>query len=333
MTSLRTAPRPAAGLSADLTLFVGGLALASALELAILRTFTRTAIHIPALSNLQRPYEFVTEFGQYAYFVTVAMIAPVLVMLAFNLGRRGIVATVGLLLFVSVAAAAAIGAAERLWLDLATIASVTVLAVVLVFRLPDRGSALPITCFATAFVLSGSYAVVPAMAALDLTFNQPIWLLDGAEASGLVFAMSSPLLLKERGDRFVHWAAAIAGLLVLVAFIGNASTSRFLLLWNVGLSGTLPGLFYAAAAGALVFTGAGLLRAGRALEAAGLLLLLTGGVGLHSTYQSGLVVVGLATLCYACSPARRSPNATVPGDSRSAPSYPTLPVSPAKSPR
>jgi hypothetical protein len=30
-----------------------------------------------------------------------------------------------------------------------------------------------------------------------------------------------------------------------------------------------------------------------------LVLLITGGIGLHSTYQTGLVVIGLAVLCLA----------------------------------
>ena len=73
----------------DLSLLVGGLAVASAIELAILRTFTRTAIHIPALNSLQEPYAVVSRGGRYAYFVAIALMVPALAMLGRECKWRG----------------------------------------------------------------------------------------------------------------------------------------------------------------------------------------------------------------------------------------------------
>ncbi len=61
----------------------------------------------------------------------------------------------------------------------------------------------------------------------------------------------------------------------------------------------LPSVAYAGAAGCLAATLAALARARNGLAVAGLVLLVTGGIGLHSTYQSGLVITGMALLAMA----------------------------------
>jgi hypothetical protein len=165
--------------------------------------------------------------------------------------------------------------------------------------LRSRRQALPLLWFGLGFAASGVYTALPTLAQPGTTIEQPGWLLEAAEVLGLGFALSAPLLVGTWSGRTARWAAVSAGVLVLVMFLGNGSTSRFLLLWNAGLSGPFPGILYAAAAGTLTLACVGLLRSGRRLEAAGLLLLVSGGIGLHSTYQSALVVTGLAALAYA----------------------------------
>jgi hypothetical protein len=87
---------------------------------------------------------------------------------------------------------------------------------------------------------------------------------------------------------------------VFAAFLGNGgATARFLLLWNEGLSGALPSVAYAGASGCLAATLVALVKARNGLAAAGPVLLVTGGIGLHSTYQSGLVITGMALLAMA----------------------------------
>jgi hypothetical protein len=89
--------------------------------------------------------------------------------------------------------------------------------------------------------------------------------------------------------------------------LGGAATTKILMLWNFGLSGALPSILYAAAAGALGLTVVALARQRRGLAVAGVALVAIGGIGLHSTYQSGLAVVGLAALCIAAATAHSAP--------------------------
>lgn len=285
----------------DVALLVGGLALASAVELAILRTVTRSAIHIPALEALQEPYRLLTTAGEYAYFVTIALLAPVLVALAVQLFRVQTpsrhLAAFGIILFAIPTGVAIAGGESRLALDAAAIGSVAILGVA--FAVVRSRAAIPVLCFAAAFATSGFHGVIPQLQEIGVTMSQPTALLNASEWLGVSFALTLPLMLDFQAGR-KDWIVGISvGVLVFAIFAGNGSTSRFLLLWNVGLSGILPSVFYAAAAGSIAITALALARRGRLLTAAGLLLLVTGGIGLHSTYQTALVVAGLATLCCA----------------------------------
>jgi hypothetical protein len=282
--------------SSDVTVLVAILGLAAAVELAILRTFTRTAIHIPALEQMQDPYEALAGAGRYAYFVAIGLVFPVLGVLSVRIARGNgparWLALFAMAGFGVAAAGATAGVVPESGLGAATIWAVAMLGLALAAgsgRLSVRTA--PAASFAVAFGLSGAYTLMPSVGASA----QPSWLLDGAEVAGLAFALTLPVIVTGNDRRSMLIAAGVA-VFALVVFLGNGSTSRFLLLWNIGLSGTLPGVAYAAAAGALAFTGARLLRTGSALGACGVLLLVAGGIGLHSSYQSALVVAGLAAL-------------------------------------
>lgn len=286
-------------LETDVTVLVVALGVASAVELVILRLLTRTAVHIPALEHLQTPYEWLSDGGRYAYFVSIALMLPVLALLALRLGNGRRLALAGVALFISAAVGSSFELIHRAVLDVATITAVSLLAAGVVWHLPARRSAIPVLCFGFATVAGGVYVTMPALQDLGLPSSQPVFLLNGLEYFALAFALSSPLLLGRGPDRASQWAGAVVALLGVAVFIGNGSTMRFLLLWNVGLAGLFPGVVYAVAAGALALTAVGFARSGSGLAAAGLLLLVTGGVGLQSTYQSGLVVAGMAAMAIA----------------------------------
>lgn len=301
-------PVPQASLS-DVTLLAGGLAVASLIELAILRTFTRTAVHIPDIEPLERPYEFIARGGEYAYFVSVALLVPALAVIAWQLlvGNSPIrwPAVLGIGMFALAGGLAAVDAIGRLALDAATVSAVVLLAAAVAASRRDLRLAAPAACFAVASLLNGLYTFGSSSAA-DGTVLQSARLLDGAELFGVAFAFTTPLMARGTSARAAKWAALAIGGSALLVFLGNGSTSRFLLLWNVGLSGILPGVVYAAAAGALAWAIVSLLRSGERLAAVGLLLLVTGGIGLHNTYQSGLIVTGLAALALGLSTTRAS---------------------------
>lgn len=286
----------------DLQVVVAALAVTSAAELAILRTFTRTAIHIPAVKALRGPYTAVSMSGEYAYFVTLALLLPALALVAWTLARSKepgrLVAIYGLVIF-SAAFVLAAADPESEVADVATVMSVSTIAGAFAMNGLRRYAVVPISSFAVAFLAGGAYTILPALQTHGLEVGQQSWMLSGMELTGLSFAISAPLVVGHRPVGAAKWIAVATFILVLAAFLGGGSSSRFLLLWNVGLTGTLPAVAYAGAAAGLAAALTGLVNDGRLLTAAGLALLVTGGIGLHSTYQSALVVVGLAAICCA----------------------------------
>lgn len=292
---MATLQRPAVPrFEADTRLLLGALAVASAVELAILRLFTRTAIHIPALEQMQTPYAWLSDGGRFAYFTGVALLIPALALFALAPGRTRPIVAPAVVLFVFGAFFGLEHLGDRALVDMASMGAVAALSTGIVAFARDRRAVAP-ALFAVAFVAAGTYATIPDVS----NASQPEWLLRTAEYSGVAFALTTAFMAGQQRGRVPWVAGGVVAAVVMLLFLGNGSTSRFLLLWNVGLPGAFPGVVYAVAGGALAYTLASLLGARRWVEAAGLVLLLTGGIGLHSTYQSGLVVTGLAALLVA----------------------------------
>lgn len=287
---------------------VWALAGAAAVELAILRTFTRTAIHIPGLEAMRYPYQLLTKGGEFAYFLTISLLFPVAaaLLLAMHRGhypQRWLV-TFGVALFAFSWPLVDMHAVSPRTLDALTISSVVAIgsAIVLTSR---RTAWLPIVTFTAAFTASALYTTSLG-SGRGAGFGQPDLLLNYTEFLGLAYACTTPLLVHRSRDRMATGVAIAVGMLVYVAMLGNGSTSRFLLLWNAGLSGTLPSFFYGLAAAALTYT---TLRAGRSglpLVSSGLVMIVAGGLGLHSSYQSALVIVGTMSLALGLSGARQT---------------------------
>lgn len=316
------AARPLAGTGGEAALPPGivlgatGLAAASAIELLILRTFTRTAIHIPGITALREPYEVLSFGGRYAYFVSIALLLFALPSAAWTLWRRGTVqrgmaAAIGIFALMSGLAAAT--ASGRLAVDAATAGAVAVVAVGMVVLSRRWATSVPVCLFAAAFILSSAHTLGQSAAQEKLVTLRTDGALTAAEVVGVAFALTVPLLARRSLDRAAVMVGAGTALVVFVAFLGNGgATARFLLLWNEGLSGVLPSVAYAAAAGCLAATFTAFARARNGVAAAGLVLLVTGGIGLHSTYQSGLAITGMALLVLALTqrPERRGYRAT-----------------------
>lgn len=291
------------------SLLVAGLAAASLVELAILRNFTRTAVHIPALERLRSPYEVLTLTGEYMYFVCIALLVPATAVLVRQLFEKAVpyraLAGFAVMLFAGPAILASFGVASAPALDFATLAAVLALTFAVAMSAPRARAAIPFVCFGVSFVATGAFNVPSSLQSLGLSVNQPTALLNLGEVLGVVFALSTPLMLSSRNDAVARRLGLAAGAAVLLVFLGSGATARFLLLWNVGLAGIVPGFVYALAFAALVFTVVSLLRERSFLAASGLVLLIAGGIGLHSTYQSALVVVGLLA-CLAAGTERRA---------------------------
>jgi hypothetical protein len=149
--------------------------------------------------------------------------------------------------------------------------------------------------FASAFVLS-AIAWVGQMAGAGRSWADASWPALTAEALAVAAALTMPLLVDGHGGRrALAWGLG-AALMTSGALLANGSTTRILLLWSFGLAGYLPSLVYGAAVGAVVYVLVALRRKGDRTLAWGLAFLFMGGIGLHSSYQSALVLAGLTVL-------------------------------------
>ncbi|MCK6565924.1 MAG: hypothetical protein HUU14_07340 [Dehalococcoidia bacterium] len=281
---------------------LAGLAVASVIELLVLRTFTRTAVHIPALSELRDPYEALASFGRYAYYVSAVLLILSLPFAVTRLWGRGDlyarVAAVAVVVFAITAALARADVANVILIDVLTVGVVVMAASAAAARMDPRG-ALVVGAFAAAFALQGGSAMLQDAASQGYGSYETRWMLWSAEWLALAFAVASPVGFAARPSRLALVLASVAGLVLFAALVANGSTTKILLLWNEGLAGTLPSVAYGVGAAALLATLLGLLAQRRMLALTGFVLLITGGIGLHSTYQTGLVVAGMAALCLA----------------------------------
>lgn len=269
------------------------LGAAAAIELLVLRSFTRTAIHIPALEELAGPYRVVTWFGRFDYYVAVVLLVMALPVAAVALGRvsprAGVAAGGAVGLFAASAVLARFGAAGDTMTGWLAVASVAAMTLVVAMRAPQRGAALGV--YALAFVLAGTSAYAEMRHAGNLLWS--------AEVLAVAAGLAVPLAFGLAYSRAVVVAGVTAGLLIFAMLVGSGPTTRILLLWNEGMTGALPAVAYGAAAAGVAATVVSLYRRGELLAAAGLLLAVMGGIGLHNTYQTGLAVAGLAVLAVA----------------------------------
>jgi hypothetical protein len=275
--------------------------LAGAAELFLLRLVTRTAVHIPGIATLGGPYLVVAELGRFAYYLAAVLLSLTLVGLAWVLARRAspaaLTGAASLLLFLGAALAARAGLIGD-----ALLAPISVLAVEVVMLAgatrPGAARRASVLLFGSAFLVSSAYALFQANATENVGAASFAWLLPIGEFVVLAWCVEAPLLLRRRPDRAsVMWGIAVA-LATLIALRTGEATTKILLLWNLGLAGYLPDPAYALAFSLLAYALSRGARSGRSSLATAFGLLIVGGLGLHSTYQTGFVLAGLAVLSF-----------------------------------
>lgn len=299
----RTVPRAdALGLPPDALLrwLVPATAATAVAELLVLRVFTRTIIHIPGAQDATAVLGLVADAGRFAYYLAAVLLVITLVLLVGDLVRRGsarsMTAAATVLMFIATSTVARAGLVSDLLLATVTGACVVTLTCLVTTTVHGYGRRVLPICFVAGYACSAAYtALSPTQLRVDRVTGSPT-LLFLAEALVLAGATLSPLLVHARRDRLAALVGLTAGLGVLGMLVANASTTKILLLWNIGLSGYFPDVVYAVAFGALVYTVIALARSGNHLRSLAILLVLAGGIGLHSTYQTGLVVAGLGVL-------------------------------------
>jgi hypothetical protein len=290
-----------------------GLLVAAALvELLLLRTATRTLIHIPGLGRFEAPIRVIAEVGRFAYYLAAVSLVTVLVIRTFRELQSGsprrVVIGAGLALFLGTAAAGRFGV-----FPLPLVGIVSLAALILVVASIGRGRrAVPVLFFVLATVAAGTTVLELGLPG-DLTGRQVDGLLLTAEIGLILSAVTAPILLTDRPDRRAVWVGLGVAAITTGAFAADPSTVSILVLWNLGVPGWLPGLTYAVAAGSLAATLWSALVSGRRSTAAGLLLLAAGGIGMISTYQTGLVLAGLLFLSDGIAEHRVSATTRQPG--------------------
>ena len=274
---------------------------ASVLELTILRVGTRTAIHIPGLEEVAGPYRLVAAAGRLAFFVAIVVLAVLLPYLAHHLYQRGRARSAACLFtFVVIATLGGLRLVGNDVLAPAVTAIVALLAAVVLARQP-RALRVVVGLFVVAFLASALRAILQSGFGGGLTGGSG-HLSRGAELLAVLAAVSSgPLVRRALGLDWLPsgrlaWTGIGVGLLVTGAILANASTVHILMLWNFGLTGALPAGAYGLALASFVVAVASAVRSGHRPLALALTLMFLGGVGLMSTYQSGLVVAGLGLL-------------------------------------
>jgi hypothetical protein len=264
-------------------------------ELFLLRTATRTLIHIPGIGDLEAPIRVVAEAGRFAYYLAVVSVVVTLAILGFAHVRsavpRRVVAGVATLAFLLVAAVGRFeGVAPRTagWLTLAVLVVVT--------SMTWRGiGSIPIGLFILGSVAAG-WSSLGQVVGSGLTGAQVDMLVLAAESLLVLSGATAPLLLGRPPTRSALIAGAGATALVAGAFAGGASTFSIMVLWNLGVPGWLPGIAFALAFGGIVTAVWSAMASGDRVTAIGIVLLLGGGVGLISTYQTGLALAAILLL-------------------------------------
>lgn len=273
-------------------------AIALATELVVLRLLTRTAIHIPGLGEIEAGIRFFSEVGRIAFNAALILVFALLVAMtidAVNKTRWPLV--VALAAVLGIAIVAPLGWLPEPIIDLITI--VVVIAAPLLGWLSRNGSlkrSSPSMLFSTAFTVAALPTLVGK--AHPGTTLPVVGMLNVAEALALVGAFSLLILVWGRP----RWSALIVAALVGVATAGmlaaQPATIEILMLWNLGLAGYFSSVVYGVAAGMFAYAAVTSAQRGQPAVALGVVFVITGGIGLHSTLQSASFFIGVLILAY-----------------------------------
>lgn len=261
-------------------------------EFALLRTATRTLVHIPGLGRIETPISLLAEVGRYSYYLAVVLLVVTLSTLGYQRLFRGgpseLITGVGTILFLVVAGAGRAGAVTQSAVGWSSIAILVVVTAATWRGVPTT----PIGLFVLGSVAAG-LTVVAQGSGGGLSGGQVDVLVLVAEISLILGGLTAPLLLRVVPRRPAITAGLVAAGLGIVGITRASSTLSILVLWNLGVPGWLPGVSYALALGVLVTTLWAAVTSKQHLAAIGLILLVAGGVGTTSTYQTGLVIAGI----------------------------------------
>jgi hypothetical protein len=272
-------------------------ALLLLVELVALRVLTRTAIHIPGLARVEIGYRLVSEIGRVAFSAGVVLVVALIVAVAAKAAGSGRMQLASVLFFfLATAAMAALGVAPEAVIDLVTVIAVVAVPITCLARTSKSWSwtRLSPVLFVVAFVLSAVPSILGKVApGLGMPVTG-IW--KTAEAVALV----AGLALVARASGPISLRSALVGLvaasLALVSLTTQPAATETLMLWNLGLAGYFPPVFYSAAIACVVYAVHHTWIVGDRSIAVGVAFIVAGGIGLHSTIQSAAFLMGIVIL-------------------------------------
>lgn len=279
----------------NLAWWAGWLAVA---ELVLLRIGTRTLVHIPGTDVLAGPMAWLAEAGRSAYYLSVVLIVLVggALMVAWwarEASRRWLVIS-ALVIFAVAALGGALDVLAPVGLGWVSMAALGLLI------LGSAGAgirALPVVLWAGA-AWSNGLAILLQGRGGGLTGEAVAGLLQTADVLVVAGALTFPLLLGTRpagGPLLV--GLTVAGV-VAALLTWASSTTAILVLWAFGITASLPPILYGLAAGGMAVTVQQAVHDGDRRAGAAALLVTAGGIGLISSYQTALLLVGLTLAVY-----------------------------------
>lgn len=283
-----------------LTLWLGAAVL---LELVLLRTGTRTLVHIPGLGRFEVPIGMLSEVGRFAFYLSLVLVVATLTYIGWSCWetrtRSGRFLGSIALTFLVVAGLGRLGMVPDsavAWLALFSMIGALVVTW-------DGPRSLPVAAFVAASAFA-TWAVLGQGVGGGLSGRVVDISTVVAEALLVLAGVTAPLLVMGRVSRAALIAGLVAVGLVSAGLSVGGSTLAILTLWNLGVPGWLAPMAYGLALGGLVVTTWSAIEHRMTTVAVAMVLLVAGGVGPMSTYQTALALTAVILLGIA----RRDPS-------------------------
>lgn len=292
----------------------------------MLRTGTRTLIHIPGLGRYEPYIGVLSELGRFAYYVAVVLVIATLIYLsrvAWISGTTPRKTAAGLIW--SFLAMAIAGRIEMVANSAVAWGSAIVLVGLLALTWTGVRS-LPIALFVAASAVA-SWAVLGQGSGGGLSGATIDIAIVVAEGLLILAAVTTPLLLTEKIGRSAVIAGSLTGVLFVAGFSVGGTTLSILTLWNLGVPGWFSPIAYGLALMSLTVTLWSAISSRDTTVAGVVVLLLAGGVGPISTYQTALAIAAVALAGLVTGSPRKSTRAETVSDAESGTARDLVPVS------
>ncbi len=275
-----------------LTGWLGVVVLA---ELVLLRTGTRTLIHIPGLGRFDTSVGLLSEVGRLAYYLAVVLVVALLVYLGHSMWVSGTMAGRALAGLVSVFVVTALLGRVGV-VTASTVAWVSVAVLVAVLAITWGGvRSVPVAAFVAASV-SASWSILGQGLGPGITGRTVDIAVVVAEGLLLLAFVTTPLLVIGKLTTPAMFAGMAAFALVGAGFWAGGPTLSILTLWNLGVPGWFSPIVYGLAFGGLVVAIWSASTRRQVAITTGLLLMVAGGVGPISTYQTALALTAVTLI-------------------------------------